>query len=467
MIYAHWKEKNHNRQIKDKIYELNELLDITMERIKPNGFLGPRAYFTDFDYKIVKHKYNKKIYRRDIERKLKILFLTKNTVVCAASHMTHKFTFDLFKDNPILLSNEMIIPALRGDKDHVVDYLYGAKLEKSLKENMATYYKDNVNKAVSWELIDNSSWFKENLIKALNNEKSVIRRNLSNIPPKKISLIIDEINSQQFLSREFIIKNISNWPKKEKKTFRNFNNLVYHMSGARVTNCESALPQENYIDYSLADISNHKTILSEIQIFWKIFLELAFETLLKDNIPIELLDSLNFEDIYYLRKPIEESSFRKRYDELIQKSIQVVEKKNPDDILYDVEELLKMKDNVSSGFKDIFELEIPELLKVKHINHAKEFRKNCFSVGTGLMGFFPILSNIANLLGLASSGPELFTNGYQTFRSAREMKNYDLHIKNKERTLHEIIRKSSVADKSELLGVVDLLVESINLKMKL
>jgi hypothetical protein len=438
-----------------------------MKKINPNDFFGPRAYFTDFDYRIVKYKYNKEIYRRDIERKLKILFLTKNTVVCAASHMTHKFTFDLFKDNPILLDNEMIIPALRADKDHLVDYLNGMKFKKSLKENMTVFYEDTVKKAVSWELIDNSSWFKENLIKALNDEKSVIRRNLTNIPPKKISLLIDEIDSQQFLSREFITKNISNWPKNEKKIFRNFNNLVYHMSGANVTNCESALPQENYIDYSLADISNHKTILSETQIFWKFFIELAFETLLKNNVPIELLDSLNFEDIYYLRKPIEESSFRKRYDELIKKSIQVVEKKNQDDILYDVEEILKIKENVSSGFKDIFELEIPELLKAKHINHAKEFGKNCFSVGTGLTGFIPILSNIANLLGLTSSGPELFTNGHQTFRSFQEIKNYNLYISNKERTLHEIIRESSIADKSELLGVVDLLVETINSKIKL
>lgn len=438
-----------------------------MEKINPNDFFGPRAYFTDFDYKIVKHKYNRENFRRDIERKLKILFLTKNTVVCAASHMTHKFTFDLFKDNPILLDNEMIIPALRVDKDHIVDYLNGMRLKKSLKENMATFYKDNVKKAVSWELLDNSSWFKENLIKTLNDEKSVIRRNLTNIHPIKISLLIDEIDSQQFLSREFIIENISNWPKNEKKIFRNFNNLVYHMSGASVTNCESALPQENYIDYSLADISNHKTTLSEIQIFWKIFLELAFETLLKNNVPIELLDSLNFEDIYYLRKPIEESSFRKRYDELIQKSTQVIEKKNPDDLCYDVEEILKIKENVSSGFKDIFELEIPELLKVKHIDHARELRKNCLSVGTGLTGFIPFLSNAANLAGLAFSGPELITNTHQTFRSFQEINNYNLYVKNKERTLHEIIRKSSIADKSELLGVVDLLVETINSKMKL
>lgn len=439
-------------------------MGITMDKINPNDFFGPRAYFTDFDYKIVKHKYNKEIYRRDTERKLKILFLTKNTVVCAASHMTHKFTFDLFKDNPILLDNEMIIPALRVDKEHPVDYLNGMRLKKSLKDDMATFYTDNIKKAVSWELIDNSSWFKENLIKALNDEKSVIRRNLTNIPPKKISILIDDIDNQQFLSREFILENISNWPKNEKRIFRNFNNLVYHMSGASVTNCESALPQENYIDYSLADISNHKTILSEIQIFWKMFLELAFETLLKNNIPIELLDSLNFEDIYYLRKPIEESSFRKRYDELIQKSIQVIEKKNPDDILYDVEEIFKMKENVSNGFRDIFELEIPELLKAKHINNAKGLGKNCLSVGVGLI---PVLSNAASLVELASSGHELFTNGHQTIRSLQEMKNYNLYVKNKERTLHKIISKSSIADKSELLGVVHLLVETINSKMKL
>lgn len=436
-----------------------------MKSIKPTDFHGPRAYFTDFDYKIVRFKQNKKSYRREMERKLKIILLTKNTVVCAASHLTHEFAYNFFKDNPILLNNEMIIPALREDKEDVVDYLNGKKIRKSLKENMVVFFRENVNKVVSWELIDNSLWFKQNLIKELKNENSIIRRNLANLNKETLSSIIKEIESQRVLSREFIIKTVSILSKNEQRILLNFTNLVYHMSGARVVNCESTLPQENYIDYSLADISGRRIILSGTQIFWKIFLELAFETMLKNNIPIELLDILTFKDVYYLRKPIEKSSFRKRYDDLIQKSVQVIEKNNLDDVLFDINELLKIKDNISEEFKEIFERELPDMMKKKHVEHAKELRKSTLSIGIGLAGFIPGVSNIASLLGLFSSSPEFFVNLNQTFRSRREVDNYDSYLKSKERVLHEMIEKSSFSNKSELSEVVDLLVRSISSRM--
>jgi len=438
-----------------------------MKRINPTNFDGPRAYFTDFDYEIVRFKRNKEAYRKEIERKLKIFFLTKNTVVCAASHLTHEFAYDLFNDNPILLNNQMIIPALREDKEHVVDYLNEKKIKKSLKEDMSAFYRDNVNKVASWELIDNSSWFKENLIKELENENSVIRRNLTSMRKETLSSVINKIESQEVLFRESLIETISTLPRNEWKILSNFINLVYHMSGARVVNCETALPQENYIDYSLADISKRRIVLSETQIFWKIFLELAFETMLRKNIPIELLDILTFEDVYYLRKPIETSSFRKRYDDLIQKSTQVIEKNNPNDMLFDIEELLEIKSEISKGFKEIFELELPEMLKKKHVRHVKEFGKSSLSVGIGLVGFIPGVSIISNLLGLLSPSREFFVNLNQTFRSRRDVNRYDLYIKNKEKTLHEMVEKSSFSEKSELLDVVNLLVESISSKTML
>lgn len=113
-----------------------------MERINPTNFYGHRAYFTDFDYKVVRLKYNREAYRREMERNLKIIFLTKNTVICAASHLTLEFAYNLFTNNPILLNNEMIIPALREDQEHVVDYLNEKKIEKSLKEDIETFYRD-------------------------------------------------------------------------------------------------------------------------------------------------------------------------------------------------------------------------------------------------------------------------------------------------------------------------------------
>lgn len=438
-----------------------------MERINPANFYGPRAYFTDFDYKIVRLKHNKEAYRREVERKLKIILLTKNIVVCAASHLTHEFAYDLFKDNPILLNNEMVIPALREDKGHVIDYVGEQKITKSLKEDMRAFYKENVNKVVKWELVDNSVWFKENLIKELKNENSVIRRNLINISNGILSSIIGKLESQQVLSREFIIKAISDLPKSEQKILLNLVNLIYHISGARVVNCESALPQENYIDYSLADISRRKTILSETQIFWKIFLELAFETMLKENVPVELLDILTFEDIYYLRKPIEKSSFRERYDDLIRKSIQIIKKNNPDDLLFDMNELLKIKENISASFKEIFEIELYKILKKKHLEHTKKLQKSALSVGIGLAGFIPCISNIVNLADLCFSTPEFFVNLNQTFKSRNEVNNFNLYIKHKEQTLHEMIEKTSFSNKSEFLEVVELLTRTIFSKMTL
>jgi hypothetical protein len=118
----------------------------------------------------------------------------------------------------------------------------------------------------------------------------------------------------------------------------NFEGLVYQLSGARVVNCETALPQENYIDYSFTDFSEHRVALSDTQIFLKIFFEMAFETLCTYALPGELLDVLSFEDINYLRTPIGESSFRKKYDELINKSIQIVKKPEieSESVVYDI-----------------------------------------------------------------------------------------------------------------------------------
>ena len=93
-----------------------------MKRINPNSLYGPRAYFTDIDEKIVRFKLDRNAYRREVERRLKILLIIKNTIVCAASHLAHEFAYTFFRSNPILLEKKIVIPALRRDKQHVTEY---------------------------------------------------------------------------------------------------------------------------------------------------------------------------------------------------------------------------------------------------------------------------------------------------------------------------------------------------------
>jgi hypothetical protein len=367
----------------------------------------------------------------------------------------------------------MILPALRRDKEHITDYLEEKaetyEIKSSLKENIEAFYREHINKVVDWELMENTAWFRTNLLRALKDERSVIRRNLPSLSKDKLDSLLNEIEKHEILTREIILESISTWPAREQKILLNFVNLIYHMSGARVVNCESALPQENYIDYSLIDFTERRMSLSDIQIFLKIFFELAFETLYKTPLPVELLDLLSFEDIYYLRKPIEKSSFRKKYDELIQKSVQLIRKSETDleNVIYDIEEPLEILGQISKSFEEVFQQELPEFLKRKHKETTKELRKSTLSLGLGIAGLVPYVGNVATALSLLQSSREVFVNLNQSLRSRREIHDYNLYLKNKERVLRQLIEKYSISEKSVLLDTLDLFVNTISSKIKL
>jgi len=439
-----------------------------MERVYPYEFKGPRAYFTDFDYKIVQFKPDKKTYRREVERRLKIILLTKNTVVCAASHFTHEFAYSLFNDNPILLDENMILPALRRDKDHVIDYLDRGLVRGSLKQNIESFYQDHVTKVVDWELMPNTTWFRQHLLEALSDDRSVVRRSLT-IPKTRIHALIDELQASSVLFWEIISESVSNWDMKNQRKLLNFVNLVYHMSGAKTVNCEGALPEENYIDYNLTDFSRHKTLLSDTQVFLKLLFELAFEIMYKYTLPVELLDILAFEDIYYLRKPLENSSFRVKYDNLIRSSINAIRKTSADHdetLAYDIKESGKILGQISTTFEEIFTQELLEFRKKKQRERTEELRKSAISLGFQAAGLIPFVSTITNAISITSALEEFFVNVSKRIKSKEEVKDQVSYIREKEKTLHKLIEETSLSEDTVLLDALDLLVSTIFAKLR-
>ena len=87
-----------------------------MNRVSPQALVDPRAYFTDFDHRIVETSRNHVLLRKKAERKLKVLLLLKSHIVCAASHLATRFAYELFMENPVLFTTEAIMPAFRADK---------------------------------------------------------------------------------------------------------------------------------------------------------------------------------------------------------------------------------------------------------------------------------------------------------------------------------------------------------------
>lgn len=441
-----------------------------MKRIDPEALVGPRSFFTNFDHRIISASNNEELLKKDIERTIKILLLVKTNVVCAASHLTTEFTYEFFKEHPLLLQKNLVIPALREDKNEFSE-LFNEQSNKDIpkikKKAIINFFEDNIDTTISWKITDNSPWFRENFIKELNDSDSVLRSNLVGLSENHIANMIYEIEKDDILGRDKIDSIISNLEPAHKVTIKNFRELTYHILGAKSVNCESSLPQENYLDYSLADINNRKILLSDTNIFWKLFLELAFETIHKVSFPLENLDILSFDDIYNIRAPILSSDFQKDYDALINKCIESIKSREQVKILYNIEELLSIRARITKNFTNIFDKELPILLKKKKAHDAKILGKNTLSISLGALGFVPFLSTVANVAGILLSSPSFVMNIWQKFMNKSAYEDYNSYLKMKEALLKSMIEQSEITDRTTLLDVVDLLMSVISKKMTL
>lgn len=436
---------------------------MNFNRIESKAFSGARAYFTSFDNTIVEQQKDLTSFKKQIERALKILLLTKNNIVSGASTITSsEFIYDFFQQNSILLSENMIVPALRNDKKSVAEYVERLpRISSEKKIEMIFFYNNHIKNVVNWELLENSNWNKKTFLQGFYEPHSVIMRNLKDVTSNEIKNFINDIEQQDVFDKQVVENAMLKFLKRENDIIiKNYRELIYHISGARVVNCESNLPQENYIDYSLADMKERKTMLSELQVFWKVFLELFFETFNKPKIPIEVLDLLSFEDIQKIRLPLLESGFADNYDNLVKKSINAVTENEPDKLLLSIEELFSIKQNLNFYFKEVFEKEIKSFEKAKNIDCDK-LLKNNFNIGLGI-------SPIGKSLGLVESVPSSVSylfNSAQGFSNYRALNTYDNYLVAKQEELLSMTQQLEVGQRSYLNDAIRLLISAVNEKL--
>ncbi|WP_319574559.1 hypothetical protein [uncultured Desulfobacter sp.] len=398
-----------------------------MIRIDPKSFCGPRAYFTDFDHRIVSRAKNLKTIKLKGERKLKALLLLKGQIICAASHLATRFAYEFFKDNPILLTSEAIVPAFRSDKTDISE-LFAKKRFKE-KKSAIIFFKEHIQKTVNWNLDENSMWFKNRFLKDLEDDQSLICTHIS--PENRIVVknLATDIRKGSLLGRELIDRGTKGLPRQEKRLLQNYRELLYHMSGARVVNCESALPQENYIDYDIADLQQKRARLSEEQILSKVLIELVFDSFQKSMFPVELLDLLTFKDILQIRQPLLESSFQRKYDSLVRSVVRTHETETLE--FFDIDKLEVIRKDLSENFNNVLQKELPKFLKKKALEHSKELASISSSVALGVAGAVPGVGLVASAISVMKDTPALLVNIGQTYRSVRSISKQGEYYQNK------------------------------------
>lgn len=333
-----------------------------MNKINPEDLKGARIYFTGFDSKSFNTNLSKEEKLKKIEKTLKILLLTKNKIVLGASHLKSDLARETISKYPEIFEKKLLLPALRNEHKGDLSKVIGKK--DSLLKIFDTY--------VGWNLKDNTSWFKNKILEGFKTEKSILRLNLKNTPIKNINQIIKVLEEKEYfdrdLSENIIPKFITN--QEDLNNFRKYQTLIYNLSGARVVNCHSALDQENMLfDYSIADIKNRKTYLSEVEIFHRIFIEQVFTVLEREK--KDFFDKLSLRDILQLRSKIEESSFVEKYNKLINKSVKLIQKNDYID-LYSIREIIELTEYIKKNFYDEIKKESERYVKSKIKNNINE-----------------------------------------------------------------------------------------------
>ena len=373
-----------------------------MECIDPGTLTGPRVFFTSFDNRIVERTSDLDALQRDCERKLKLLLLLKSHVVCSAAHLRSPVAWRIFSQNPFLLRDQHVIPALQEVKSSVREAFRAS-------EDVHRFYEDNVTAVVDWELRENSSWFKQRFIDALTDERSLLRLQAPAIDQELIDSFTERHANKPTLGRDAVYRWAVPLPEAQRNAVLAFREIAYHTSGARVVHCEGALPQEDYVDFDIADLSQRRTRLSEELIFLKIFIELVRDELQQRPLPVEVLDILGFEDIVALRTPFLDSGFRDRYDDLTRAAIDLGRMAGDELVIEDVMKLDAIRAQLTQTFREVLEHEVAKFVATRRIRPTT-LASSGASVALGLGGLIPGIGPLASLAALGKDGGGMMFN---------------------------------------------------------
>jgi hypothetical protein len=359
--------------------------------------------------------------------------------------------------HPILLEAGLIVPALRSDITEVADCV---TVRGALGDEMKTFYRGTVGEVVTWDHSENSTGFRNGMLRALSDHHSILSNQLSSFQEAERNRLKAELHRTSMLSRRDLDRLTSALDPSRRRTIRRFGNLLYYLSGANIVKCESTLHCIEYMDYALPDMIAHKTTLDSETIFWKLFVELVFNSFNTSAVPMESLDLLSFGDIEQMRKPILESGFCEEYDKMLQSAVVKVEQNQDVSLATACDTLLELRESIARTFRESVELQKAAFVKSRKKTLNVNIAKSTLHFGVGLAGLIPVVGTAFGLVGTTRSGNELYTNIVQRV-------DVDRLMQDRRATLLKIAESAKFSDKHKLIDAVAFIGEIIASKYRI
>lgn len=440
---------------------------MTIKFVDPIDLKTPRCYFTEFDRitysQVAWTAENVKEIKHNLERKVKLLGLIKGVVIIATSHLFEsELAQEFIKENPIVLEKGIILPALISKYKNFYDFLFTKREESKERERYLSADKDEINtllfncvdKVVSWNVDLTTKWFKQRLLEDLEEERSVLRFNLSTVPLPLIEGVTSRIRELESPSRGEIYNIAKNSGDKILWTrLCDYTDFIYYLSGARAVNSEGILPQENLVDFSIANLVQRRTKISDYEIFYRIFLRIIKDKTQK-FFPVEILDLLTFEDIVELRETLLHSGFVEKYNKLMEKTKERVEITDTEQLILNIDELNQFEHELHLIFTDTI---VTEVYQMKKIDLQKRGLKVLTSLGS-LLTFYgtiePVIQLTVNVLSLLGFNTQIRQTGRKIQHNLQRLeKLVDRSSLDKKPLLIKYLSEISKKYSSKLVGI--------------
>ncbi len=347
-----------------------------MKSVSPESIRASRVYFTEFDRvtysQVAWTPTDVEAIRRNMERKLKLVALVKGHIVIAASHLLEsELAHEVLLPHPRLFSEGVIVPALRSEFAGFEGFLdskltegkESAQYESVVRREMAQMLDSQVAFAVRWKIEQATGWFKERLLSDVTDEQSLLRSCLRQAGVLVPSNLAGQISDLPLLSRKDVYMLAKNTGSKDLwHILSTYADFVYYLSGAKAVYSEGLLPQENLMDFSLSDMANGCTRLSESEIFFKIFVDLV-KAAMPTHFPVDVLDALSIDDVLDLHAIAIEDRFVDKYNTIQQKTKDGLAIHDPERLVLLMEELEQFEQQLHEGYQAAIEKELPRYVK--------------------------------------------------------------------------------------------------------
>lgn len=344
-----------------------------MDLIKPDELRGSRVYFTDFDRvtytQVAWTSEDIENIKRELVRKLKLLALTKGHLVIAASHLLEsELAREIILPHPELFSERVVVPALRYEFP-TCEAFREAKLQSRLVKEADLYRGmeqqemaqliDTTALAVQWNTAETSAWFKSRLLGDLRDTSSfvglILARNGLHVPEAMLDQL-EQISSLSRLDVYLTMKEHGNCDFGDIVGL--YTDFLYYLSGARAVRSEGILPQENIVDFSLADLEGSRAPLSEHEIFFKIFVDVV-KAATSTYFPTDLLDALTIEDAISLHKIASSERFIEKYNAIQETTKAGLEMTDPERLVFLMSELVEFEHDLRHEYQQAIVQELP------------------------------------------------------------------------------------------------------------